>query len=291
MSRNKGGFVELLFRTIMPKVYGIGASVVIIGAMFKILHLPGAGPMLGIGLTTEAIIFFLSAFEPRHAELDWTKVYPELAEDYDGPTAKPRIANKKGDGDSVTKKLDHMLESSKIGPELLDSLGKGMKNLADNVGQMSKLSNAAVATEEYSQNVSKASKALVDMSKSYATTASAMSEMAGASTDAKEYHSQVQSITKNLGALNAVYEMELQDANSHLKAMNKFYSNVASVMESMEKAGRGSEKFSEELQKLTGNLTSLNRIYGSMLSAMRGGGGSGDSGGGESRPQQPQQQG
>ncbi len=275
MSSKKGGFVELLFTTIMPKVYGIGAAVVIVGAMFKILHLPGAGAMLGIGLTTEAIIFFLSAFEPKHAELDWTKVYPELAEDYDGPSAKPRIANKQGGKeDSVTKKLDHMLESSKIGPELIDNLGKGMKNLATNVSQMSSLSNAAVATEEYSKSVSTASKALLDMNKSYATTANAMADMANASKDAKEYHTQVQNITKNLGALNAVYEMELQDANSHLKAMNKFYSNVASVMESMEKAGRGSEKFSTELQKLTGNLTSLNSIYGSMLTAMRGGGGS-----------------
>jgi len=62
----KGGFQELLFTTIMPKVYGIGAAVVIVGAMFKILHLPGASEMLGIGLTTEASLFFLSAFEPKH---------------------------------------------------------------------------------------------------------------------------------------------------------------------------------------------------------------------------------
>jgi len=273
MSSKKGGFVELLFVTIMPKVYGIGAAVVIVGAMFKILHLPGAAAMLGIGLTTEAIIFFLSAFEPKHSELDWTKVYPELAEDYQGGAGAPRIANKKDSGDSVTKKLDHMLESAKIGPELIDSLGKGMSNLSKNVGQMASLSNAAVATEEYSKNVSNASKALVDMSKSYATTASAMSQMANASQDAKEYHSQVQNITKNLGALNAVYEMELNDANSHIKAMNKFYSNVAAVMESMEKAGKGSERFSEEMQKLTSNLTSLNNIYGNMLTAMRSGGG------------------
>ena len=64
----KGGFMELLFKTIMPKVYGIGAAIVIVGAMFKILHLPGAAAMLAIGLTTEAIIFLLSAFEPPHKE-------------------------------------------------------------------------------------------------------------------------------------------------------------------------------------------------------------------------------
>jgi gliding motility-associated protein GldL len=87
MSKKKGGFVELLFKTIMPKVYGIGAAVVIVGALFKILHLPGADEMLMIGLLTEAAIFFLSAFEPPHKETDWTKVYPELAEDFEGSVA------------------------------------------------------------------------------------------------------------------------------------------------------------------------------------------------------------
>jgi gliding motility-associated protein GldL len=70
MSKKKGGFTELMYKTIMPKVYGIGAAVVIIGALFKILHYPGADEMLMIGLSTEAVIFFLSAFEPPHPEVD-----------------------------------------------------------------------------------------------------------------------------------------------------------------------------------------------------------------------------
>ena len=106
----RGGFQELFFSTIMPKVYGIGAAVVISGAMFKLLHLQGAGVMLGVGLTTEAIIFFLSAFEPPHREVNWAKVYPELADDYDGPPAARRQVSSGGGQDgSVTKKLDHML--------------------------------------------------------------------------------------------------------------------------------------------------------------------------------------
>ena len=267
----KGGFQELLFSTIMPKVYGIGAAIVIVGAMFKILHLPGAGEMLGIGLTTEAIIFFLSAFEPKHKEPDWAKVYPELADDYDGPSAAPRrVAATSGNDGSASKKLDHMLESAKIGPELIDSLGKGMKNMADSAKQMSNLSNAAVATNEYATNVKAASKSLVDMNKSYASTVTAMSDMANASKDAKEYHSQVQSVTKNLGALNAVYELELNDANSHLKAMNKFYSNVTAAMENVAQASKESEQFKNEMSKLTGNISSLNKVYGNMLSAMKG---------------------
>ena len=105
MSKKRGGFTELMYGTIMPKVYGIGAAVVILGAMFKLLHFEGAGIMLGVGLSTEALIFFLSAFEPKAHEFDWTKVYPELGEDYGGPMAKKRI--KTGPGDSVTNKLDN----------------------------------------------------------------------------------------------------------------------------------------------------------------------------------------
>lgn len=269
MSKNKGGFKELFYTSIMPKIYGIGAAVVIIGAMFKILHYPGADLMLVVGLTTEAVIFFFSSFEPKHNDPDWSKVYPELSEDYEGATGVMRRPSEDNNG-SVAKKLDHMLESSKIGPELIDSLGKGMRSLSESATKISTLGNASLATEEYASNVKAASKSLVDMNKSYATTVNAMSEMANASKDAKEYHSQVQNVTKNLGALNAVYEMELQDTNSHLKAMNKFYANMSTAMENMTEASKESEQFKGELSKLTGNLTSLNRVYGSMLTAMKG---------------------
>lgn len=263
MSKKKGGFADLLYGSIMPKIYGIGAAIVIVGAMFKILHLEGGGLMLGIGLTTEAIIFFLSAFEPRHHEPDWSLVYPELAGD--APVGRKAIGN----GDSTTKKLDAMLESSKVGPELIDSLGRGMKNLSDSVAKMSDLSNAAVATKDYATNVQQASKSLVDMNKSYATTVTAMNEMAGASKDAKEYHSQVQTVTKNLASLNAVYEMELQDANSHLKSMNKFYANLSGAMENVAEASKDAEQFKNNFSSLNGNIASLNKVYGNMLSAMR----------------------
>ncbi len=265
MSKRKGGFVELFYSSIMPKIYGIGASIVILGALFKINHYPGADLMLVIGLTTEAIIFFFSAFEPKHKEPDWAKVYPELADDYDGDGLVAQ-----GTNGSVSKQLDHLLESAKIGPELIDSLGKGFNNLSDSVAKMSDLSNAAVATDEYTQNVRSASKSLIDMNRSYGATVEAMAQMTTASEDAKQYHEQVQNVTKNLGALNAVYEMELQDANNHLKAMNKFYANISTAMDSMAEASQQSEQFKAQLSHLTSNLTRLNTVYGNMLTAMKG---------------------
>jgi gliding motility-associated protein GldL len=276
MSNKKGGFQELLFKTIMPKVYGIGAAVVIVGALFKILHLPGAGPMLGIGLGVEALIFLLSAFEPQHKELDWSKVYPELAGDFDdndqyqdldAKSSKKQLGNNAG---STAQQLDKVLEEGKVGPELIKSLGEGMKSMADSAKQMSNLSNAAVATNDYAQNVKQASKSLLEMNKSYDSTVKAMSEMSNASMDAKSYHSQVQAVTKNLTALNQVYEMELQDSQNHVKAMNKFYKNLSTALDSMTEASKDTAQFQTEVKNLTTNLSQLNKVYGNMLSAMKG---------------------
>jgi len=278
MSNKKGGFNDLLYKTIMPKIYGIGASVVILGAMFKILHLPGAGAMLGVGLTTEAIIFFLSAFEPPHHDPDWSKVYPELAEDYEGAAPASRRIGK--GGDQMSQKLDKMLEQAKIGPELVDSLGRGMHRLSDNVSKMNNMGDVGAITKDYADSLKQSTGVMNEVNKSYDTTLKAMQEMASvsksatadmanSSQNAKEYHTQVQSVTKNLEALNAVYELELQDANSHVKAMNKFYSNLTTSLESMSKATEDAEQFKSEIKQLTSNLASLNTVYGNMLTAMK----------------------
>jgi gliding motility-associated protein GldL len=278
MSKKKGSFSELLFKTIMPKIYGIGAAVVILGAMFKILHLPGASAMLGVGLTTEAVIFFLSAFEPPQHDPDWTKVYPELSEDYEGAAPASRRIGK--GGDQVAQKLDHMLENAKIGPELVESLGRGMHKLSENVAKMNTMGDVGVVTSEYAASLKKASGVMNEVNKSYDDTLKAMQDMASmsrsatqdmasSSSNAKEYHTQVQTVTKNLEALNAVYELELQDANNHVKAMNKFYSNLTSSLESMSQATEDAEAFKSEITQLTSNLASLNKVYGSMLTAMK----------------------
>lgn len=255
---SKGNF---FFNSVMPKIYGFGAAIVILGAMFKILDWQGANWMIGIGLSTEALIFILSAFEPRQEEVDWNKLYPELGDGASG---------KKSKSDEATAKLDEMLSKAKIGPELIESLGKGMQNLANSAEKMGNLADAAVATNEYASNVKSAAKTLADMNVSYGKTAAALTEMSAASQDAKSYHAQIQAVTKNLSALNAVYEMEIQDANSHIKTLNKFYNSVSSAMAGITEAGKETEAFKNELAKLNQNVSSLNKIYGGMLSAMKG---------------------
>ncbi len=272
MAKKKGGFGALLYETIMPKIYGIGASVVIVGALFKIQHWNGANEMLIIGLSVEAGIFFLSAFEPKHAEVDWSKVYPELAEDYEAPAVQTatRISNRPGAGESPLLKIDEMLKTAKVDQNLLDNLGKGLTNLATSASQMNNLSNAAVATNEYAKNVQAASTSLSEMNKSYGVAMTAVKAMSDASKDTSEYHKQVQSVTKNLAALNTIYEMELKDADSHVKNMNKFYESLTGAMQGLSKVGDNTAKFTSELGSLTNNLTALNKVYGSMLTAMKG---------------------
>ena len=258
---------NFLFDVLMPKIYGIGAAVVIVGALFKIQHWDGANEMLIVGLLTEAVIFFLSAFQPQPHEPDWARVYPQLADDYAGEGLVPAHA---ASGPSITGKLDEMMRNADITPESINTLGLGLSRLSDTTAQLADLSQATAATDEYNTRVRAASTQLGEITKSYATTADALAQMAGTTVDAQEYHSQVQSMTRNLGALNAVYEMELQDANSHLKAMNKFYGNLSMAMENLTDASKDTAQFKEEVSRLTHNLHNLNTVYGNMLTAMRG---------------------
>jgi gliding motility-associated protein GldL len=259
---------NFFFSKVMPKIYGIGAAVVILGAMFKILDWPGANWMIGIGLSVEAVIFFLSSFEPGPKEVDWSKVYPELDEEDTTQPGVKRLA--RVTGDPVAAQLDNMLIQANIGPELIESLGKGMKNLASSAEKMGNLADAAVATTEYAAQVQTASKTLASMNDAYAQTATALMAMSSASQDAQSYQVQIQAVTKNLAALNAVYELEIQDTAEQKKARADFYKNMTSATSSFTEVGNEAQAFKEEMVKLNQNVSALSKIYGGMLTAIRG---------------------
>jgi gliding motility-associated protein GldL len=268
MSAKKGSLKEKFYGSVAPIITGLGAAVVILGALFKIMHWDGAAPMLIAGLGTEALLFVLFAFAPQVHDPEWSRVYPELDDKY-WEKMGGKNAGKAAPAAGAPA-LDQMLATAKIDQAMIDRLGKGFTGLADSVSKMSDLTGAAVATKDYASNVQNASKALSDMNKSYASTVNAMAEMSNAAQDSKEYHAKVQAITKSLGALNAVYELELKDADNHLKAMNKFYGNLSNAMASMADASKDAEAFKGEISKLTGNLNNLNKVYGNMLTAMKG---------------------
>ncbi|GAB3172141.1 type IX secretion system motor protein PorL/GldL [Telluribacter humicola] len=272
MAKNNGS--SFFFDKVLPTLYSAGAAVVVLGALFKIQHWEGGSEMLTIGLGTEAVIFALYALQtfaqPVQKDPDWSRVYPELADDYAGAGVTTGRTVAVGTGNGLTAGMDKMLSDAKISPEIFENLGKGFRNLSDTVSRMSDLTDATVATNEYAHNVKSASVAINDMNKSYGVAISAMSSMADATRDAQSYREQFQLITKNMGALNAVYELELQDTTKHLKAMNAFYGNLTAAMENMADATKESQVFKNEMSKLTTNISSLNNIYGNMLTAMRG---------------------
>jgi gliding motility-associated protein GldL len=253
------------FKKMMAKLYGIGAAIVIVGALFKIQHWEGAGLMLTIGLLTEAVIFFFSAFEPPHEDVDWSLVYPELAGMHE-PGAGQKKAVKPGD--PVAQHLDKLLADAKIGPEIITSLGNGLKALSENTAKMANVSNAAVATDEYAKNVQAASKQVSTLTTSYEKAAQAMNNMSSSHEDVKIYSDQMKSAGKNMGALNAIYELQLQEANSRMKETTKFYDGIQELLGNLNNTVEDTKRYKDEVGKLAKNLASLNTVYGNMLSAM-----------------------
>jgi len=263
-STSNNGWVMKFYKVIMPKIYGIGAAIVIAGAMFKLLNWPGGGLMLGLGLTTEAVIFFLSSFEPQAKEVDWTVVYPELKEGYEGPpTRRSQV------GESFGEKLDDMLAQAQIDAALVDRLGQGMHRLAETATQMGQLTDAAAATEKYALNVEKASEVLESIYEAHAGTLGAMHKLTDIAQHTQQYHEQIQNLSETLGSLNATYKQELQGAHLRLETTKDVHTNIAESMGKLQEASEEAEKFKLELSNLSEKIAALNSVYGNMLSALK----------------------
>jgi gliding motility-associated protein GldL len=254
------------------KAISWGASIVIIGVLFKILHLGGimGNYIIGFGLGIEALLFFLTGFFPPKPEPEWKKVYPELSEDFTGelpiPSSRSMVVNTPSFSNSAA--LDKMMADAKIGPELIESLGAGLRTFSEKVDTISRVADAAEATNQFTHKLKSVTLGFDNLNQAFGKATTQLAEMGQNSGDAKAYHEQVNSLAKNLSALNAVYELELQDSTAHLKSMNKFYQNLSLTMNNFNESMEDSRQFKEEVGKLARNLSSLNAIYGNMLSAM-----------------------
>jgi gliding motility-associated protein GldL len=257
-------------------IIGLGASVVLMGALFKLQHWPGASEMLIAGMVTEAFIFALLGILPPHKDYYWEKIYPEI--DIAPDEEELKSAHKKAlhGGTGITAQLDNALADAKVEPELVKRLGENLKKLGENIEKMNQLGDAGAATKHYSDNANEAAKALAAMKTSYQGAAEAMNKLQNAQADTVKYHEQVQLVSKNLAQLNAIYELELQDTNNHLKAMNKFYGSLSTAMTNLDESVEDTKKYRTEMSGLAKNLSTLNNVYGNMLSAMQMGAGGGN---------------
>lgn len=206
-------------KRIMNMAYGLGAAVVIVGALFKIIHFQ-IGPLTGnvmltIGLVTEAIIFALSAFEPVDDELDWSLVYPELA----GGKALSGGKEEKQDAQGIlSKKLDELLKDAKIDGELMSSLGESIKNFEGAAKSISPTVDSIQATKKYGEELSLAAAQMESLNSLYKVQLESVNRQAAINEESVEnaakLKEQMQSLASNLSSLNGVY-------GGMLSAMNK----------------------------------------------------------------------
>lgn len=262
------------YKNFMRYVYGWGASVVLVGALFKIQHLPGAAVMLTIGLLVEALIFFFSAFEPLHEELDWTLVYPELAglsdefeeEDqvrkFDRAHDMPQVVGIPvggavgdvpngisvgggfigGGSQSALTKFDQMLINAEIGPELFERLSAGLNNLSESASKLTDLSNAGVAAKEFAAKVSSASNSVSILDDTYKKSSEVLKESVNTLSD---------SYIKTAVTFNASNE---QLTESYSSFANKLTSEIETI-------GNQGSAYAEKLGTLNLNLATLNTSY------------------------------
>ena len=311
------------YKNFMAKLYGIGAAIVILGAMFKIMHWPGADLMIVVGMSTEAIIFLFSAIEPLHVEYDWSLVYPELAgmdhgeaelhpaddDDDDDEEGREHMSIPSGRrnvgggvvmqmNDPLSQQLDKMLEDAKIGPELLESLGKGMQNLADSANSLNGMTTAVAATDKFVSNMDNAAEAITELTDAYHRNAASInkdSETSEAYLDSlkdatnsvatlsniyKEtaqtlakgdvsYVDELKKMATSLSSINAMYEIQLQNSTSQLEATKQVQDKIQNMVVNFANSADDVLKYKEQVDALSRKVAELNKVYGNMLAAMQ----------------------
>lgn len=244
------------YKTFMAYIYGWGASIVMIGAYFKLTHIPGADIMLGIGLGVEALIFFLSAFEPQHLEYAWDNVFVELDENWDGE--ERTVLQVEGGATGSQKKLEdkaleEMFNKMNVNDDTFNRIGRGLDRLAENAHGIAEISNAVSATSGYTNAMERATQALSSLGNFDLTGLD--------SNDLKK-------MASNMSALNSIYEMQLQTANQSAEVNKKMTETVNKYVNNLNESVDNTNKLNQQMSQLSSRISSLNNVYGGMLSAM-----------------------
>ena len=245
----------------MGYVYGWGASIVMLGALFKLQHWQYSGLFLTIGLITEAFIFFLSAFEPPLDMPDWGKVYPELREDYELMDLEEINSGKK-------RGLDQMFSSSELSPELLEKVGKGLNDLSTAARGISDISSATLATDMYVRNLSSASESMNTFAEINKRANESLNSSVNKLVDSYSVSSQQLSDTGK-GAIDKLIksskEFTFNLSETGKKIAETINAATGSVSNEMINIGEGSKQYSGNLEKLNSNILALNESFEQQL--------------------------
>lgn len=255
--------------------YGLGASVVIIGALFKIQHYPGAGEMLMIGMAIEACLFAISAFEDPHPEYHWDKVFPQLN---DGEAEPISFAAPQQQVSKNGNTIDDIANTGKLSESDAQRLSEGIKRLSETASQIADVTAAVSASSNYTRSMNAASDAISafaatqaslksssdSLFASYKTVAESMGNVAS---DAQGYMQEMKGITRNLSSINASYEMQVKSISEQAGMVTEVNENLKKVQSAMSEAAISTAAFKEQATKLTQQVSSLNNVYGNMLNA------------------------
>lgn len=211
--------MALIPKKTMNFAYGMGAAVVIVGALFKIQHWTGASQLLIIGLLTEAFIFGLSAFDPVDIEYKWENVYPQLVDENASPVKGGAKSSSNDDAEGqLSKKLDAMLKEAKIDGQLMESLGNSIKNFEAASKTIAPTAESLASTKKYSDELTLAATQMESINALYkiqldsASKTSQLNEEVAA--NSVKLNEQMQSLTSNLSSLNNVYGGMLSAMNN-----------------------------------------------------------------------------
>lgn len=250
------------WKVLMGYVYGWGAALVLIGALFKLQHWNHSGIMLTIGLMTEAFIFFISSFEPPMEQPDWTRVYPELQDDYELLEPTEDLQS------SVKTSFDTLLNSTNITPELLSKIGKSLVDLSNTASGISDISTATLATDIYIKNLTSASESMMAFSETNAqanhSIHNSVGELVNAySNTAHKISETGESMLTKLNESSLKFTRQIDESGNKL---SESYQRFSGAMEKELKDFEShSSSYGENLHKLNKNIESLNAGYEKQL--------------------------
>jgi len=251
------GITELVqssgWKSFTAKLYGFGASIVIIGALFKIQHWPGAGIALASGLIIESIIFFFSAFEPLHEELDWTLVYPELAGMSDPDEIDEFKEQAIADRNVGLQKFDELFQQSQINAEDVRSLGKHLNTISSTTESIGDITTASLATKEYFNKMGTAAEKMDNVATAYGSNTGELNE--SVNTLAESY--------KNTASLIDAKGKDIADkfASSSANLTATYEAMSGEVKEEHTSISQSQKQFNQQLEVLNKNLAELNLSY------------------------------
>ena len=299
----KGGWAKFMHwyesyqgKKVVGCVYSLGASIVIVGALFKIMHFPGAGPMLIAGMSIEAILFAIGCLDKPHAEHHWENVFPQLL----GYGADPELIKELENRPRPTLLDNGSLSNAAtktnvpaLSEKELESLKNGIADLAKTATQLSELGNVATATNklvvkldaagEAAEQFVEAGKIVGEKSETLADTyAQATADMKKIAVETKAFENQVSDISAKLNSLNAVYELQLKALQSQVDAYNaqtlkvteatahveNMVAGIKSMTEQTNEALKTQEAYVAGSKQLANQVADLNKVYGNMLNAL-----------------------